>query len=58
MPTFEIAGPGPEGDFSVVRADTIGDITRYTTLPVFFTTAEEAQQVADTFNADPASAPA
>jgi hypothetical protein len=57
MPTFEIAGPGPEGDFSVVRTDTIGDITRYTTVPVSFATAEEAQEAANSFNADPASAP-
>lgn len=57
MPTFEIAGPGPDGDFSVVRADTAGDVTRYTTLPKSYATADEAQMAADAYNSDPASAP-
>lgn len=57
MSTFEIAGPGPEGDYSVVRADTVRDVTHYTPLPEFYETADKAQMAADAFNADPASAP-
>jgi len=57
MPIFEIAGPGPNGDYCVVRGDTVGDITHYTTLPQSYATATEAQMAADAFNTDPSSAP-
>jgi len=57
MPTFEIAGPGRDGDYCVVRSDTLGDVTHYTTLPISYTTAAEAQMTADAYNADPVSAP-
>ena len=55
MPTFEIAGPGPEGDYCVVRAETARDVTHYTTLPKSYATADEAQAAADAFNSDPES---
>ncbi|AJA09236.1 hypothetical protein SKP52_11695 [Sphingopyxis fribergensis] len=57
VPTFEIAGPGPDGDYCVVRSDTLGDVTHYATLPTSYDTAAEAQKAADAYNADPASAP-
>lgn len=57
MPIFEIAGPGQDGDYCVVRSDTLGDVTHYTTLPKTYATAGEAQIAADAFNANPASAP-
>lgn len=57
MPTFEIAGPSPDGDYCVVRSDTLGDVTHYTTLPKSYATTAETHMAADAFNADPASAP-
>lgn len=57
MPIFEIAGPGPKGDYRVVRADTVRDVTHYTTLPEPYPTADEAQTAADTFNSYSESVP-
>ncbi|WOF44285.1 hypothetical protein KNJ79_04980 [Sphingopyxis indica] len=57
MPTFEVQGPDPDGDYWVVRVEMKGAVENRTSLIETYSTAERAQAAADRFNADPDSAP-
>ena len=57
MPTFEVQGPCPDGDFFVVRVQLLGQVTNRLCLCEMYPTADEAQVAADRFTADPDNAP-
>lgn len=57
MPTFEIEGPDSDGDWWVIRNEMLGNVMRHTALRECYPNEEEAQAAADSFNADPGSAP-
>lgn len=57
MPTFEVQGPDPDGDYWVVHVEMKGDVESRTSLIETYSTAEGARAAADSFNAEPDSAP-
>lgn len=56
--TYKVRGPDPDGDYFIVRVEMKGAVESRTSLIEMYPTAEKAQEAADRFNADPASAPA
>ncbi len=57
MPKFEIIGPDPDGDWYVERIELRGTVTNHSVLMEAYPTEKKAQSAADSYNADPDSAP-
>lgn len=52
MPTYEVHGPDPDGDFFIVRIETRGEVHSETSLDEVYSTLEDAQAAADILNAE------
>ena len=51
MPTYDVHGPDPDGDFFIVRIETKGEVHSETSLDEVYVTREAAQAAADKLNA-------
>ena len=51
MPTYEVRGPDPDGDFFIVRIETKGEVPSEISLDEVYVTREAAQAEADKLNA-------
>jgi hypothetical protein len=50
MPTYEVHGPDPDGDFFVVRIETKGEVHSETSLDEVYATREAAEAAANALN--------
>ena len=51
MPTYEVHGPDPDGDYWVVAVEVEGAVMLETSLLETYVTKDAAQQAANLFNA-------
>lgn len=47
MPTYEVHGPDPDGDFFIVQIETKGEVHSETSLDEVYSTRADAQAAAD-----------
>lgn len=51
MPTYEVHGPDPDGDFFIVCIETKGEVHSETSLDEVYATREDAQAAVDELTA-------